>query len=127
MSISWSALLVICGALIAIGLILVLPAPRSRARERARTDRRSAPAVFRDDDQYWYGGIFYSNPDDPDPFVPKRYGFGWTVNFGHPMGKLVLFAIVLLGLILPLVVALLGILFPGLLHSSGCHLSGCNW
>jgi uncharacterized membrane protein len=24
---------------------------------------------------------FYSNPDDPRGWVPKRWGYGWTVNF----------------------------------------------
>jgi Predicted membrane protein len=51
---------------------------------------RPTSVVFRDDDRYWSGGILYNNPDDPDLFVPKRYGLGWTVNIGHPQGKLVI-------------------------------------
>ena len=31
-----------------------------------------------------YRGIFYSNPDDPALFVPKRFGIGYTLNFGNP-------------------------------------------
>ena|SRR5947209_18972466 len=127
MIVSWPALLLICGVLLVVFLVLVLPMPRSRAKARTRADRGSTPAIFRDDDRYWYGGIFYNNPDDPDPFVPKRYGFGWTVNFGHPVGKLILITILVLGLVLPLVVALLGVFFPGLIPSYGCHPSGCHW
>lgn len=126
MNVSWPVLLLICWVLIAIVLVLVLPNPLFRTKARVRADRRRTSTIFRDDDRYWYGGILYNNPDDPDPFVPKRYGLGWTVNFGHPMGKLFLIAILLLGLVLPLVVAALGVLFPGLIHSYGCHPSGCK-
>jgi uncharacterized membrane protein len=35
--------------------------------------------------------------------VPKRFGLGWTVNIGHPLGKLVLTGM----LLLPVVVVLL--------------------
>ena len=37
------------------------------------------------DERRWKGGIFYVNPDDPALFVEKRFGFGWTLNFGRPM------------------------------------------
>ncbi|WP_438311377.1 DUF1648 domain-containing protein [Sporosarcina sp. FA9] len=44
-----------------------------------------------DDDQFWKAGVFYFNKDDPSIFVEKRFGVGWTLNFGHPVGYLVLF------------------------------------
>jgi len=44
-----------------------------------------------DDDQYWKLGIFYFNKNDPSIFVEKRFGVGWTLNFAHPIGYLVLF------------------------------------
>ncbi|WP_342510797.1 DUF5808 domain-containing protein [Sporosarcina sp. FSL K6-1522] len=44
-----------------------------------------------DDDQYWKFGVFYVNKNDPSIFVEKRFGVGWTVNFGHPVGYLILF------------------------------------
>ena len=28
--------------------------------------------------------IFYFNKKDPRVMVPKRYGFGWTINFARP-------------------------------------------
>lgn len=49
-----------------------------------------------DDDQYWKAGVFYVNKNDPSIFVEKRFGIGWTVNFGHPIGYLVLFGPILL-------------------------------
>jgi uncharacterized membrane protein len=83
-------LLLICGLLIIVALVLFLPTKRSRTKANIRADRHPPFAVFRDDDRYWYGGFLYNNPDDPDPFVPKRFGFGYTPNFGHPVGKLFL-------------------------------------
>ncbi len=81
----------------------------------------STPARwYRDDDRYWLGGVLYNNPDDPDPFVHKRYGFGWTINFGHPVGKLFMLFMLLL-VLLPVILALLGVH----LTPMGCHPSGC--
>ncbi|MGI5245889.1 DUF5808 domain-containing protein [Dactylosporangium sp. CA-139066] len=47
-------------------------------------NRRGAPISARGgrEDRGWYGFI-YANPDDPNLFVPKRLGLGWTINFGH--------------------------------------------
>ena len=44
-----------------------------------------------DDDKYWKGGLFYINKDDPSIFVEKRFGVGWTFNFGRPLSWIVLF------------------------------------
>jgi uncharacterized membrane protein len=121
MNISWPALLVICGTLIAIVLVLFWHPQRSRTKTNTSADRQRTDAVFRDDDRYWYGGIFYNNPDDPAVFVPKRYGLGWTVNFGRPLGKLFLIGT----LLLPLVLLILTVLISGT-ASIGCHPSGCH-
>ncbi|MGA6973989.1 MAG: DUF5808 domain-containing protein [Candidatus Binatus sp.] len=34
-------------------------------------------------DKNWKLGIFYIDKDDPAIFVPKRYGIGYTLNFGN--------------------------------------------
>jgi uncharacterized membrane protein len=41
--------------------------------------------VFLPDDNrnHWRLGIFYFNRDDRRLLVPKRRGFGWTLNFAH--------------------------------------------
>jgi uncharacterized membrane protein len=36
------------------------------------------------DDHHWVG-IFYRDRADPRLMVPKRYGWGWTLNYGRPM------------------------------------------
>jgi uncharacterized membrane protein len=41
-------------------------------------------------DAQWRWGIFYVNRDDPALFVEKRFGIGYTLNFGNPRAWLVL-------------------------------------
>ncbi|HJV48108.1 MAG TPA: DUF5808 domain-containing protein [Geothrix sp.] len=36
-----------------------------------------------DPDRLYRWGLFYVNPADPRIWVPKRFGIGWTLNFGH--------------------------------------------
>lgn len=64
--------------------------------ERKALSSSTEPSM---DPQYWvWGGIFYSNPDDPRVLVPKppHTGVGSTFNLATPGGKL---AIALLGLL----------------------------
>src|ERR1700687_5463523 len=118
--------LLIWGLLVVLILVLLWHPQRSQRKANALTDRQPTSEIFRDDDRYWYGGFFYNNPDDPAVFVPKRFGLGWTMNFGHPQAKLVLIGMLVLVLLPPLVVAILGVLFPGSIQPSGCHSFGCS-
>ena len=43
-----------------------------------------------DDDLYWKLGVIYVNPTDPAVIVEKRFGIGWTLNFGRPVAWLFL-------------------------------------
>ena len=122
MNIPWPALLVICGVLIAVALVLILPAPRFRRKANMPGDRQSTSVVFRDDDRYWYGGIIYNNPGDPALFVEKRYGLGWTLNFGHPQARLVLIGLLVVILVLSILPVLIAGTAPIGCHPSGCHL-----
>ncbi len=42
------------------------------------------------DEAYWKGGILYFNRDDAALFVPKRLGFGWTLNMAQPAAWLLM-------------------------------------
>jgi hypothetical protein len=48
------------------------------------------PLGRRSPESCWKAGIFYVNPDDPAIFVEKRFGIGYTLNFGHPLSWLIL-------------------------------------
>ena len=56
-----------------------------------------------DDDKFWKAGIFYVNKDDSSIFVEKRFGVGWTINMGNPIG----YIIILLPLMLILAITFL--------------------
>src|SRR6202047_3096836 len=49
-----------------------------------------------------WNGSFYSNPSDPALLVPKRFGIGYTLNFGNPWSWAVL-AFVLLMVAVPFI------------------------
>ncbi|HEV3253939.1 MAG TPA: DUF5808 domain-containing protein [Candidatus Acidoferrales bacterium] len=63
----------------------------------------AAPIGDRTPDRCWKGGMIYYNPDDPAVLVEKRFGIGYTLNFGNGRSWLVLGGIVLVPLILALV------------------------
>jgi uncharacterized membrane protein len=121
MNVSLPVLLLSCGVMIAIVLVLFWHPQRSRAKTSTSTDRPHTGTIFRDDDRYWYGGVFYGNPDDPDLFVPKRFGLGWTLNFGHPQARLILISL----LLFPPVLLILTVLIFGT-APIGCHTFGCH-
>ena len=124
MTVSGLISLLIWGLLIAVLLVLLWHPQRSRTKTSTSADRGRTDAVFRDDDQYWSAGIFYNNPDDPALFVPKRFGLGWTLNFGHPQAKLVLIGVLVVILVtslLPVLTVLISGTAPIGCHPSGCH------
>lgn len=57
------------------------------------------PGDTYDDDRYWIAGLIYYNPKDSAVWVEKRFGMGMTINFGSPIGILIM-----VGLLLALVV-----------------------
>ena len=126
MSVPGLIFLLIWGLLIAIILVLFWHPQRSRTKTNTSADHQSTNAVFRNDDQYWSAGFFYNNPDDPAMFVPKRFGLGWTLNFGHPQARVFLITMLVLVLVLVLVPPLVTLFGGGSIHSSGCHSFGCQ-
>jgi uncharacterized membrane protein len=68
----------------------------------ARLERSAAAAPLTNglaDNRQWWLGMFYVNRDDPSIFVEKRFGLGYTINFGNPKAIvfLVAFLVVILG------------------------------
>jgi len=52
--------------------------------------------IIRDDDKYYKLGVIYFNPRDPAIFVEKRFGIGWTFNFGNPISWGILLIIIVI-------------------------------
>jgi uncharacterized membrane protein len=57
---------------------------------RVAPDRPAEPIGDRTADENWKWGLIYANRDDPALFVEKRFGIGYTLNFGHRASWLVL-------------------------------------
>lgn len=122
MSVYHIVLLLVFVALLVFAVYLFAPLRRS-PQANGPVARRPLPGLIdRDDARYWYGGFFYFNPDDPAVLVPKRFGLGFTVNLGHPLGKVFIIAMAIL-LLLPVALALF---VPGFGAATGCHPSGCH-
>ncbi len=72
----------------------------------ARLGPPAETATDRLSDRHWILGVLYVNRDDPAIFVERRFGVGWTVNFGNPRAVLVF----LLILAVPIAIAVVSIL-----------------
>jgi uncharacterized membrane protein len=58
-----------------------------------------------EDSSMWRFKALYFNPADPALFVPARYGYGLTLNFGRPIAIAIMAAILLAGLGGPFLIA----------------------
>ena len=56
-------------------------------------------------DACWYGSLFYYNRKDPALMVPKRFGSGYTLNFGRPTAWWMMAIVILLPILFSVVIA----------------------
>jgi uncharacterized membrane protein len=57
----------------------------------------------RDDDKYWkLANSIYVNKDDPAIFVEKRFGIGWTMNFGRTKSLIIVIVFIILVIAVPM-------------------------
>ncbi|ABS40354.1 DUF1648 domain-containing protein [Clostridium botulinum] len=60
--------------------------------------------INKDDDDHWIlGNTIYYNKEDSSLFIEKRFGIGWTINAGRPLG--LIFYIVLILIIIVSIIA----------------------
>jgi len=88
-------MLVATFALCIAGLVVIVLAHVRVKTWRNKLLHPTQKLINRDDDRFWIGGIFYSNPDDSSIIVEKRLGIGFTMNIGILPGKLILIGVVL--------------------------------
>jgi uncharacterized membrane protein len=74
-------------------LLLVVLLPFLIRLVRIARTGTSVPVGDRTPDSCWKLGIFYINPEDPSIFVAKRFGIGYTFNFGNRWSWAVMAAI----------------------------------
>ena len=79
----------LCMISLAVYLILVMAGIAVFVSREKRIEVRWQKEVtlLSDDDDNWIGGMIYYNPRDKRLNVEKRVGMGGTINFAHPMGK----------------------------------------
>lgn len=53
-----------------------------------------------DDDSDWKAGLFYFNRRDPSVLIGRRFGIGWTLNFGNPRSWLLIGSLLFIYIIL---------------------------
>jgi len=82
----FNAMLVLALAFTAAVVVILMRVGQGGMRLSGATAAPSGatPVGDRTSDKYWKLGLFYINRDDPALFVEKRFGIGYTVNFGHP-------------------------------------------
>ena len=96
----WAPLVVVLPILAGVVVAVVVLARNNRERDEGEED---TGLIHRDDDKYWRGGLFYINREDHALLVPRRFGLGWTLNFGNPRAAMLLAGVVaLIGLAITL-------------------------
>jgi uncharacterized membrane protein len=72
-------------------------------------DDKKEPGTYadRNDDRYWKWGMIYFNPKDPAIFIEKRFGVGWTINFGRPGAYIAIAGLIALIILIQLIISLL--------------------
>jgi uncharacterized membrane protein len=97
---SWAPLVVVLPILAGVVVAVVVLARDNRERDKGEKD---TGLTHRDDDKNWRGGLFYINREDHALWVPRRFGLGWTLNFGNPKAAMLLGGVVaLIGLVITL-------------------------
>ena len=90
---SWAPLVVVLPILAGVVTAIVVLARNNRERDQGEED---TGLTHRDDDKYWRGGLFYTNREDRALWIPRRFGLGWTLNFGNPRAAMLLAGVVAL-------------------------------
>lgn len=87
------ASMITVGLAVVSALIISLLTGQSGSRVRLGK-KADGEVIRRDDDRYWKWGMYYVNKDDPALFVEKRFGVGFTINFGRPAAILLVIGLI---------------------------------
>ncbi|NLL63648.1 MAG: hypothetical protein GX241_05340 [Ruminococcaceae bacterium] len=71
-----------------------------RHKQAEYTQKNMGDSVI-DEDDYWYFGMFYFNPNDNRFMIPNRVGSNTTVNIAKPAGKVVMITTALIFIMMP--------------------------
>ncbi len=85
----------ICILMLVVTIILAVKVGQGGSRLKVKRTSINNDEQTKDDDNYYKWGLIYYNPNDPSIFIEKRFGIGWTINFGNKLGVLVFGALIL--------------------------------
>ncbi len=88
---AWAPAVIVVPILAGVAVTITVLGRHNRVRVENDEDTGIA---HRDDDKYWRNGLFYVNREDPALFVPRRFGIGWSLNFGNPRAAILAAGIV---------------------------------
>ncbi|MDW0109542.1 DUF1648 domain-containing protein [Sporosarcina aquimarina] len=87
--------------MLALSAVYAFKVGQGGSRIAVSIEEDETSSIADDDmDDHWKLGVFYVNKQDPSIFVEKRFGIGWSINFGNPIGYLVLFVPIVLILLI---------------------------
>jgi uncharacterized membrane protein len=87
-----------------VSIVLSVKTGQGGSRIKLKNGTSSTTIITeRNDDKYWKLGSFYVNKDDPSIFVEKRFGIGWTINFGRIEGILIIAVSIALIILIPII------------------------
>lgn len=79
----------------AIILVVMLKLGQGGWKTMGKVSDSGSGKVSRDDDSLWKAGVIYYNPDDSAILVPKRFGYGYTINMAHPVSWLFIIVLII--------------------------------
>jgi uncharacterized membrane protein len=101
------ALLPLHLVLVLVAIVVLARLGQGGSRVPASTEAPSATSVVpvgdRTQDNYWKLGVFYFNRDDPAVIIEKRFGLGYTLNFGR-LATWLIMLLLLMGPLVPVLV-----------------------
>lgn len=82
-------------------VVIILMIKVGQSGIRLKTSGKQIEQNTVDTDENWIGGIIYCNRKDPSLFVEKRFGMGYTLNFGNPKSifAMAVFVLIIAGII----------------------------
>jgi len=108
-SMGWAPM-ALAGAITAFAIGGVIYLMARYGQGGARLEGASAEAALTNglaDNRNWVLGVIYVNRDDPSIMVEKRFGLGYTINFGNPKAVVIFvgFLVIVLGIVIVAVTA----------------------
>ncbi len=89
--------LIFCFLMIAALILVSVTTGQSGNRIHVFQDKNgNKVSITREDDKYWKLGSLYYNPEDPSIFIEKRFGIGWTMNWGRPVSWIIMIGLLIL-------------------------------